>query len=109
MNAFSYPLQAGKGSPFMGRVVTIKRDENGISIPIPSDMLNDVGVTDAAQVEVWAMLDGTVSFRIATLCELCGRGAKLYEIEMGPIKKKICVEDYRKLFGVYPIAIKPRF
>ncbi|WP_257142578.1 hypothetical protein [Bacillus pseudomycoides] len=54
------------------------------------------------QVEVWSMLDGTVSFRIATICKLCGRGAKLYEIDMGPIKKKICAEDYCKLFGVYP-------
>ncbi|WP_257143815.1 hypothetical protein [Bacillus pseudomycoides] len=86
----------------MQRVVTIKRDENGISIPIPSGMFNDAGVTDAVQVEVWSMLDGTVSFRIATICELCGRGVKLYEIDMGPIKKKICAEDYCKLFGVYP-------
>ncbi|PDY48441.1 hypothetical protein [Bacillus pseudomycoides] len=96
------PLQQGQGAPFMGRLVNITRDENGIYIPIPFDMLNDAGIKDESQVEVWALRDGTISFRIATICELCGRGAKLYEIDMGSIKRKICAEDYKKLLGVFP-------
>ena len=44
-------------------------------------------------------MDGTIAIRIATLCELCGRGSRLYELNMGPVNRKICAEDYFKLTG----------
>lgn len=84
------------------RLITIKREENGVFLPIPFDMLDDAGITDGTQVEVWGLVDGTLSFRIATICELCGRGAKLFEINMGSVKRKICAEDYKKLLREYP-------
>lgn len=96
------PAQKGEGNPWLGRLVNIKRTEQGVFLPIPFDMLDDAGIIDGAQVEVWGELDGTLSFRIATKCELCNRGARLYEIDMGVTKRNICAEDYFKLYGEYP-------
>lgn len=46
--------------------------------------------------------DGTIGFRIATRCEICKRGARLYELDMGFAKKNICADDYFKLTGKNP-------
>ena len=60
------------------------------------------GIFNSDEVEVIGHMDGTIAIRIATLCELCGRGSRLYELNMGPVNRKICAEDYFKLTGVYP-------
>ena len=67
-------------------------------------MLNNAGIpNDNSKVEVWReMSDGTICFRIATRCELCGRGSHLYELDLGFAKKNICAEDYFKLTGENP-------
>ncbi|MFB5249633.1 hypothetical protein ACE38F_04435 [Bacillus mycoides] len=98
------PLQADESFPFMGRLVDAKRTDTGISVQIPADMLNNAGIPDStSKVEVWReMSDGTICFRIATRCELCGRGARLYELDMGFAKKNICADDYFKLTGKNP-------
>lgn len=98
------PLQAGESFPFMGRLVDATRTDTGISVQIPADMLNNAGIPDGtSKVEVWReMSDGTICFRIATRCELCGRGSRLYELDMGFAKKNICADDYFKLTGKNP-------
>ncbi|MEB9942661.1 hypothetical protein CON15_25830 [Bacillus cereus] len=97
------PLQAGESFHFMGRLVDAERTETGISVQIPADMLNNAGIpTGMSRVEVWREMDGTIKFRIATLCEICKRGARLYELDMGFAKKYICMECYTSLTGSYP-------
>ncbi|HHT7238252.1 MULTISPECIES: hypothetical protein [Bacillus cereus group] len=98
------PLQAGEAFPFMGRLVDAKREEHGIFVQIPADMLDNAGIpNDISKVEVWRELsDGTICFRIATRCEICGRGARLYELDMGFAKKNICADDYKTITGNYP-------
>ncbi|CAM3936347.1 hypothetical protein ACQKD9_15630 [Bacillus paramycoides] len=101
---YMMPLQAGETFPFMGRLVDAKRTETGVFVQIPDDMLNNAGIpNDTSKVEVWREIaDGTICFRIATRCELCGRGSRLYELDMGFAKKNICAEDYFKLTGKNP-------
>ena len=97
------PLQANEGSPFMGRVVDVERSEGGIFVRIPFDMLDSAGIsTGTNKVEVWREMDGTVSFRIATICPLCRSGARLYELDMGFSKINSCAEHYFELVGKYP-------
>ncbi|PGA16973.1 hypothetical protein COL80_30100, partial [Bacillus thuringiensis] len=72
-----------EGFPFAGRLVTVSNTEKGLFIPVPFDMLRDAGITEGSQVEVWGLIDGTVSMRIATKCQFCGRGARLYDLDMG--------------------------
>lgn len=100
------PLQANEGSPFMGRVVDVERSENGVFVHIPFDMLDSAGIpTGRNKVEVWGEMNGTVSFRIATICPLCRSGARLYELDLegsGFSKINICAEHYFKLVGKYP-------
>ncbi|MHA2916623.1 hypothetical protein [Bacillus cereus] len=98
------PLQAGESFPFMGRLVDATRTDTGISVQIPADMLKNAGIPDGtSKVEVWReMSDGTICFRIATRCELCGRGSRLYELDLGFAKKGLCAEDYFKLTGKNP-------
>ncbi|MCQ6288909.1 MULTISPECIES: hypothetical protein [Bacillus cereus group] len=97
------PLQAGEASPFMGRLIDVERVEKGVFVSIPFDMLDNAGIARGKnKVEVWGDMDGTIRFRIATRCEICGRGSRLYEIDMGFAKKQICAEDYLKLVGKYP-------
>ena len=48
-----YPLQAGQGLPFAGRLVDSERNENGVFVRIPFDMLNNAGLYGANKVEVW--------------------------------------------------------
>ncbi|MGA4486460.1 hypothetical protein A9490_27905 [Bacillus thuringiensis] len=97
------PLQAGESFPFMGRLVDAERTETGVFVQIPADMLNNAGILQGiSRVEVWREMDGTVKFRIATLCEICKRGARLYELDMGFAKKHICMECYTSLTGSYP-------
>ncbi|MEB9418804.1 hypothetical protein P4J12_10560 [Bacillus cereus] len=97
------PLQAGEGFPFVGRLVDAERTETGIFVQIPADMLNNAGLLKGvSRVEVWREMDGTVKFRIATLCEICKRGARLYALDMGFAKKNICLECYTSLTGNYP-------
>ncbi|MHA4046474.1 hypothetical protein [Bacillus cereus] len=102
------PLQAGEGFPFVGRLVDAERTETGIFVQIPADMLNNAGLqTGVSRVEVWREMDGTVKFRIATLCEICKRGARLYPLDMGFAKKNICLECYTSLTGNYPSQEPP--
>ncbi|HFK1721125.1 hypothetical protein COJ11_30735 [Bacillus cereus] len=102
------PLQAGEGFPFVGRLVDAERTETGIFVQIPADMLNNAGLLNGvSRVEVWREMDGTVKFRIATLCEICKRGARLYELDMGFAKKNICLECYTSLTGNYPSQEPP--
>ena len=102
------PLQAGEGFPFVGRLVDAERTETGIFVQIPADMLSNAGLLKGvSRVEVWREMDGTVKFRIATLCEICKRGARLYELDMGFAKKNICLECYTSLTGNYPSQEPP--
>lgn len=102
------PLQAGEGFPFVGRLVDAERTETGIFVQIPADMLNNAGLQKGvSRVEVWREMDGTVKFRIATLCEICKRGARLYPLDMGFAKKNICLECYASLTGNYPSQEPP--
>lgn len=100
------PLQAGEASPFMGRLVDLERVEGGVFVHIPFDMLDNAGIsTGRNKVEVWGDMDGTIRFRIATRCEICGRGSRLYELDLedsGFGKKNVCVEDYFKFAGQLP-------
>ncbi|WIG15014.1 hypothetical protein [Bacillus thuringiensis] len=97
------PLQAGESFPFMGRLVDAERTETGVFVQIPADILNNAGILQGiSRVEVWREMDGTVKFRIATLCEICKRGARLYALDMGFAKKNICLECYTSLTGNYP-------
>ncbi|MCU4813925.1 hypothetical protein FC679_29355 [Bacillus cereus] len=102
------PLQAGEGFPFVGRLVDAERTETGVFVQIPADMLNNAGLLKGvSRVEVWREMDGTLKFRIATLCEICKRGARLYELDMGFAKKNICLECYTSLTGNYPSQEPP--
>lgn len=97
------PLQEGDAFPFMGRLVDAERTETGVFVQIPMDMLNNAGIQQGiSKVEVWREMDGTIKFRIATLCEICKRGARLYELDMGFAKKNICADDYKTITGNYP-------
>ncbi|PGE42102.1 hypothetical protein [Bacillus cereus] len=102
-----YPLQAGQGAPFAGRLVDSERNENGVFVRIPFDMLNNAGLYGANKVEVWGETDGTIYFRIATRCEICKRGARLYALDMGFAKKNICLECYTSLTGNDPSQEPP--
>ncbi|EJR89754.1 hypothetical protein [Bacillus cereus] len=88
--------------PFLGRIMKVNRNEEGLFIPIPKETLDRSGIFNSDEVEVIGHMDGTIAIRIATLCELCGRGSRLYELNMGPVNRKICAEDYFKLTGVSP-------
>ncbi|MFF2240232.1 MULTISPECIES: hypothetical protein [Bacillus cereus group] len=102
------PLQAGESFPFMGRLVEAERAETGVFVQIPADMLNNAGILKGtSRVEVWREMDGTIKFRIATLCEICKRGARLYPLDMGFAKKNICLECYASLTGNYPSQEPP--
>ncbi|ANN34874.1 hypothetical protein A9498_26630 [Bacillus thuringiensis serovar coreanensis] len=102
------PLQAGESFPFMGRLVEAERAETGVFVQIPADMLNNAGILKGtSRVEVWREMDGTVKFRIATLCEICKRGARLYPLDMGFAKKNICLDCYTSLTGNYPSQEPP--
>ncbi|PFQ39712.1 hypothetical protein COK05_28080 [Bacillus cereus] len=102
------PLQAGGSFPFMGRLVEAERAETGVFVQIPADMLNNAGILKGtSRVEVWREMDGTIRFRIATLCEICKRGARLYPLDMGFAKKNICLECYASLTGNYPSQEPP--
>lgn len=102
------PLQAGESFPFMGRLVEAERAETGVFVQIPADMLNNAGILKGtSRVEVWREMDGTIRFRIATLCEICKRGARLYPLDMGFAKKNICLECYASLTGNYPSQEPP--
>lgn len=97
------PLQEGEAFPFMGRLVDAERTETGVFVQIPMDMLNNAGILKGiSKVEVWREMDGTIKLRIATLCEICKRGARLYELDMGFAKKNICLDCYTSLTGNYP-------
>ncbi|MCU4809587.1 hypothetical protein OCF19_05350 [Bacillus cereus] len=97
------PPQPGDVTPFMGYLVELERSEAGIFVNIPINVLNNAGLSNGMnKVEVWRELDGTISFRIATRCEICKRGARLYELDMGFAKKYICMECYTSLTSSYP-------
>ncbi|MGN4267790.1 hypothetical protein ACTFNM_01770 [Bacillus cereus group sp. BCN115] len=107
MNDINYmmPFQEGATLPYMGRIVDIKRTENGVFVQIPADMLDNAGIAnDTSKVEVWRQMDdgGTICFRVLTKCELCGRGSRLYELDLGVAKRRICANDYFKLTGKNP-------
>lgn len=107
MNDINYmmPFQEGATLPYMGRIVDIKRTENGVFVQIPADMLDNAGIAnDTSKVEVWRQMDdgGAICFRVLTKCELCGRGSRLYELDLGVAKRRICANDYFKLTGEYP-------
>lgn len=101
---YMMPFQEGETLPYMGRIVDVKRTETGVFIQVPADMLDNAGIAnDTSKVEVWRDLaDGTIGFRVLTKCELCGCGAKLYELNLGVAKRSICANDYFKLTGEYP-------
>lgn len=61
-----------------------ERTDTGVFVQIPAEMLHKAGLLNGvSRVEVWRKMDGTVKVRIATLCEICQRGACLYELDMG--------------------------
>lgn len=102
---YMMPFQEGATLPYMGRIVDIKRTETGVFIQVPVDMLDNAGIAnDTSKVEVWREMDdgGTICFRVLTKCELCGRGARLYELDLGVAKRNICADDYFKLTGKNP-------
>lgn len=83
-NSAVAPPQPGDVTPFMGYLVELERSETGVFVNIPINVLNNAGLSNGMnKVEVWRELDGTISFRIATRCEICKRGARLYELDMG--------------------------
>ncbi|MDR4903058.1 hypothetical protein QRE63_18655 [Bacillus mycoides] len=98
------PVQPNEGTPFLGRLIDLERSDDGVVLKIPFDMLDNAGISKGSnKVEVWRELsDGTICFRIATRCEICKRGARLYELDMGFAKKKICADDYKTITGNYP-------
>ncbi|MEB8794111.1 hypothetical protein P4J65_29655 [Bacillus cereus] len=105
---YMMPFQEGETLPYMGRLVDAERTDTGIFVQIPADMLNNAGLLNGvSRVEVWREMDGTVKFRIATLCEICKRGARLYSLDMGFAKKNICLECYASLTGNYPSQEPP--
>ncbi|MEB9947024.1 hypothetical protein CN423_21615 [Bacillus cereus] len=107
-NSAVTPPQRGDVTPFMGYLVELERSEAGIFVNIPINVLNNAGLSNGMnKVEVWRELDGTISFRIATRCEICKRGARLYELDMGFAKKHICIECYTSLTGNYPSQQPP--
>ncbi|MEB8582413.1 hypothetical protein P4G63_20475, partial [Bacillus cereus] len=67
----------------------------------------NAGLYGANKVEVWGETDGTIYFRVATRCEVCKRGARLYELETGFGKKNICLECYTSYTGNYPSQEPP--
>ncbi|PGS83541.1 hypothetical protein COC69_01945 [Bacillus cereus] len=97
-------LKGGEPTPFLGKLMDLERTADGVFIPVPADMLQNAGIPmGVSEIEVWReIVDGTIRFRIATLCEICGRGSQLYELDMGFAKKKMCAEDYLKIVGQYP-------
>ncbi|WP_042891448.1 hypothetical protein [Bacillus cereus] len=100
------PLQANEGSPFMGRLVDLEREQGGVFVHIPFDMLDNAGISKGRnKVEVWGTMDGTLRFRIATRCEIetCKRGSRLYELDMGFTKKNVCTKCYTSLTGTSPL------
>ncbi|AHZ49130.1 hypothetical protein [Bacillus thuringiensis] len=101
---YMMPFQAGETLPYMGRIADVKRTETGVFIQVPADMLDNAGASnDTSKVVVWReMSAGTIGFRVLTKCELCGWGAKLYELNLGAAKRNICANDYFKLKGEYP-------
>ncbi|MBK5489006.1 hypothetical protein EXW51_19095 [Bacillus mycoides] len=98
------PVQPNEGTPFLGRLVDLERADDGVVLKIPFDMLDNAGISRGSnKVEVWReMSDGTICFRIATRCEICKRGARLYELETNFGKKKLCAEDYFAFTGQRP-------
>ncbi|MGZ9782459.1 hypothetical protein [Bacillus pseudomycoides] len=101
-NNFMQPFSEGEGPQFGGRVVQCTRNDNGLSIIIPVDMLEYAGIKDTTSVEVWQELDGKISFRIATKCDVCRRGARTFPLTIGSNVRYLCAEDYYKLAGEYP-------
>ncbi|KFM99913.1 hypothetical protein D0U04_25150 [Bacillus clarus] len=101
---FMMPLQAGEAFPFMGRLIDLERSDDAVVLKIPYDMLDNAGISKGNnKVEVWREIsDGTICFRIATRCEICKRGARLYELETGFGKKNLCAEDYFAFTGQRP-------
>ncbi|WP_144405426.1 hypothetical protein [Bacillus cereus] len=59
---------------------------------------------EVTKVEVWGLPDGTLSMRIATACDLCNKGGRVYEIELFDKVSLICADDYLKLTGKSPVA-----
>ncbi|MEN3130385.1 hypothetical protein [Bacillus albus] len=100
-------LQDGEPTPFLGKLVDVERMEDGVFVPVPADMLKNAGIPmGVSEVEVWReTADGTICFRIATLCEIqtCNRGGHLYELDMGFAKKNICTDCYTSLTGTSPL------
>ncbi|WP_255255287.1 hypothetical protein [Bacillus pseudomycoides] len=101
-NNFMQPFSEGEGPRFGGRVVQCTPNDNGLSIIIPVDMLEYAGIKDTTSVEVWQELDGKISFRIATKCDVCRRGARTFPLTIGSNVRYLCAEDYYKLAGEYP-------
>ncbi|EJR58939.1 hypothetical protein IIO_04061 [Bacillus cereus VD115] len=101
---FMRPMPPNEKSPFLGRVVDLKKGENQVTVSIPNDMLEFCGIKEDTKVEVWGIPDGTLSMRIATACDLCNKGGKVYEIELFGKVSLICAEDYVKLTGKSPGA-----
>ncbi|WP_242476235.1 hypothetical protein [Bacillus cereus] len=64
-------------------------------------MLEFCGIKEDTKVEVWGLPDGTLSMRIATVCD---KGGRVYEIEISGKVSHICAEDYVKLTGKNPVA-----
>ena len=78
-------LQAGQAAPFAGRLVDSERNETEYLFKF-FDMLNNAGLYGANKVEVWGNGWNDI-FRIATRCEICKRGARLYALDMGFAKR----------------------
>ncbi|HDR5278246.1 TPA: hypothetical protein QCS28_005615 [Bacillus thuringiensis] len=109
-NSAVAPPQPGDVTPFMGYLVELERSGTEIFVNIPINVLNNAGLSNGMnKVDVWRELDGTISFRNATGCEICKRGARLYELDMGFAKKYICMECYTSLTSSYPLQepLKP--
>lgn len=88
---FMRPMPPNEQSPFLGRVVDLKKGENQVTVSIPNDMLEFCGIKEDTKVEVWGLSDGTLNMRIATACDLCNKGGKVYEIELfGKSKSYLC-------------------
>ncbi|WP_144497452.1 hypothetical protein [Bacillus toyonensis] len=103
-DTFMRPIRPNEQSPFLGRVVDLKKGENQVTVRIPNDMLEFCGITEDTKVEVWGLPDGTLSMRIATVCDLCNKGGRVYEIEISGKVSRICADDYVKLTGKSPGA-----
>ncbi|PEM78051.1 hypothetical protein CN639_31955, partial [Bacillus toyonensis] len=68
---FMRPMPPNEQSPFLGRVVDLKKGENQVTVSIPNDVLEFCGIKEDTKVEVWGLPDGTLNMRIATACDLC--------------------------------------